>query len=172
MISNNDHDLAFKRAAAQFASGVTVVTTRVAEEVYGITCSSFASLSLDPLLVTVSVNTRSPLLDRVRAAGCFAISVLGRDQREVSQYFATRDRGGARGSFEEFPTRHLRTGAPVIDGCLSYFDCRLHDVLPGGDHRILVGRVVAAGYGDGEPLLYFAGGYRSLHPGETERGDA
>lgn len=167
MISENDHDLAFRRAAAQFASGVTVVTTRVADEVYGITCSSFASLSLDPLLVTVSVNAHSPLLDRVRAAGCFAISVLGRDQQGISQHFATRDRGSARNSFEDFPTVHLNTGSPVIDGCLSYFDCRLHDVLPGGDHRILVGRVVAAGGAGGDPLLYFAGGYRSLERGDT-----
>ncbi|MFC6882587.1 MULTISPECIES: flavin reductase family protein [Actinomadura] len=168
--------MAFKQAASRFASGVTVVTTRVGEEVYGITCSSFASLSLDPLLVTVSVNAHSPLLGRVRASGCFAISVLHREQREISQYFATRDRGGAREAFDGFPTSLHATGAPVMDGCLSYFDCRLHDVLPGGDHRILVGNVVAAG-GDldgGEPLLYYAGGYRSLESPDRgpDRGEA
>lgn len=158
----------FKRAAAHFASGVTVVTTATGGEVYGITCSSFASLSLDPLLVTVSVNARSPLLSQVHESGCFAISILGRDQQDVSQYFATRDRGGSRGGFDGIATSPLSTGAPIVDGCLSYFDCRLHDVLPGGDHRILVGNVVAAGAGGGEPLLYFAGGYRALDPGQED----
>lgn len=171
MATPNGTDVAFKRAAGRFASGITVVTTRVADEVYGITCSAFASLSLNPLLVTVSVNSFSPLLDRVRESGCFAVSVLARDQREVSQYFATRDRGGTRHAFAGIGSRSMETGAPVIDGCLSYFDCRLHDVLPGGDHRILVGNVAAAGGGHGAepdgdtaPLLYYAGGYHELDP--------
>ena len=55
-----------------------------------------------------------------------------------------------------------QTGAPIIDGCLSWFDCTVEDLLPGGDHEILVGRVVAAGGRTGEPLVYWAGGYRAL----------
>ncbi|HEY3685353.1 MAG TPA: flavin reductase family protein [Streptosporangiaceae bacterium] len=154
----------FRHAAGRFASGVTVVTTRVGGEIYGITCSAFASLSLDPPLVTASVNAYSPLLDHVRGSRCFAVSVLARSQRHVSQYFATRDRGSAP-DFGAIGTRTVETGAPVIDGCLSYFDCRLYDVLPGGDHRILVGDVTASGHDAAAsgPLLYYAGGYRELH---------
>jgi DNA-binding FadR family transcriptional regulator len=55
-----------------------------------------------------------------------------------------------------------QTGAPIIAGCLSWFDCTLEDILPGGDHEILVGRVAAAGGRTGEPLVYWAGGYRAL----------
>jgi len=60
------------------------------------------------------------------------------------------------------PTIAQETGAPIIEGCLSWFDCILEDILPGGDHEILVGRVAAAGGRSGEPLVYWAGGYRAL----------
>ena len=66
------------------------------------------------------------------------------------------------GGFPTVPTMIRQTGAPIIDGCLSWFDCTVEDLLPGGDHEILVGRVAAAGGRTGEPLVYWAGGYRAL----------
>lgn len=160
----------FRAAAGRFASGVTVVTTRVGDDFYGVTVSAFASLSLNPLLVTVSINSLSPLIDQVRQAGRFAISVLGEGQRDVSSYFATRERGAAVGSFPGIDTVEAATGAPIVTGCLSYFDCELHEVLPGGDHRILVGRVVSAGGSNGEPLVYFDGDYRAIRPDTSTPG--
>ena len=76
----------FRQAAGGFASGVTVVTTPALEGAYGITVSSFASLSLNPLLVTVSINRSSPLLNYVRAVETFAVSVLASDQQEVARF--------------------------------------------------------------------------------------
>ena len=157
-----EHGHAFRQAAGRFASGVTVVTTRVSEGAYGVTVSSFASLSLNPLLVTVSIKRSSPLLDYVRSAGSFAISVLARDQQQVASYFATRGRAPEPDGFVAVPTTARQTGAPIIDGCLSWFDCTVEDVLPGGDHEILVGRVATAGGRAGEPLVYWSGGYRAL----------
>jgi flavin reductase (DIM6/NTAB) family NADH-FMN oxidoreductase RutF len=141
---------------------VTVVTTRASEGAYGVTVSSFASLSLNPLLVTVSINRSSPLLGYVRSAQAFAVSVLANDQQRVATYFATRGRTPEPDGFSTVATTARQTGAPIVDGCLSWFDCTVEDVLPGGDHEILVGRVVAAGGRTGEPLVYWSGGYRAL----------
>jgi flavin reductase (DIM6/NTAB) family NADH-FMN oxidoreductase RutF len=157
-----DHGHAFRQAAGRFASGVTVVTTRVSEGAYGVTVSSFASLSLNPLLVTVSIKRSSPLLAYVRSAEAFAISVLARDQQQVASYFATSGRAPEPDGFATVPTTARQTGAPIVEGCLSWFDCTVEDVLPGGDHEILVGRVAAAGGRTGEPLVYWSGGYRAL----------
>jgi flavin reductase (DIM6/NTAB) family NADH-FMN oxidoreductase RutF len=146
-----DHGHAFRQAAGRFASGVTVVTTRVYEKDYGVTVSSFASLSLNPLLVTVSIKRSSPLLGYVRSAEAFAVSVLSGDQEHVAAYFATRGRTPEPAGFATVSSTARQTGAPIIDGCLSWFDCTVEDVLPGGDHEILVGRVAAAGGRNGEP---------------------
>lgn len=158
----HDHGHAFRQAAGRFASGVTVVTTRASEGAYGVTVSSFASLSLNPLLVTVSINRSSPLLGYVRSAQAFAVSVLASDQQHVATYFATTGRTPEPDGFSTVATTTRQTGAPIVDGCLSWFDCTVEDVLPGGDHEILVGRVAAAGGRTGEPLVYWSGGYRAL----------
>jgi flavin reductase (DIM6/NTAB) family NADH-FMN oxidoreductase RutF len=86
---NQDSGRTFRQAAGRFASGVTVVTTIASEGAYGVTVSSFASLSLNPLLVTVSVNRSSRLLRHVRAVEAFAVSVPASDQQQVAHYFAT-----------------------------------------------------------------------------------
>jgi flavin reductase (DIM6/NTAB) family NADH-FMN oxidoreductase RutF len=165
MSGNADLEL-FKKAAGHFASGVTVVTTRNGDHVYGITCSSFISLSLNPLLVQVSVKSDSPFLQEVRASGRLAVSILASGQERISQYFATRGRGKAVGEFPNVPTDTMQTGAPVVRDCLSWFDASLHAIIPGGDHQILIGEVAAAGGRDGTPLLYWAGSYRQLDPAE------
>ena len=133
------------------------------------TVSSFASLSLNPLLVTVSINRSSPFLEYVRSAEAFAVSVLASDQQQVAAYFAARGRTPDPAGFATVPTTSEETGAPIIDGCLSWFDCTVEDLLPGGDHEILVGRVAAAGGRTGEPLVYWAGGYRALTEASSDR---
>jgi flavin reductase (DIM6/NTAB) family NADH-FMN oxidoreductase RutF len=165
----HDSGHAFRQAAGRFASGVTVVTTRAAQGHYGVTVSSFASLSLNPLLVTVSINRSSPFLEYVRSAEAFAVSVLASDQQQVAAYFAARGRTPEPAGFATVPTTSEETGAPIIDGCLSWFDCTVEDLLPGGDHEILVGRVEAAGGRTGEPLVYWAGGYRALTEASSDR---
>ena len=162
----------FRSAAGRFATGVTVVTGRDRDELYGVTVSSFASLSLNPLLVSVSINEASPLLGLVERSGSFAVSLLASDQAHVSRYFSSRSRGLAVGAFPDVATEARVTGAPVVSGSLGHFDCRLDRLLPGGDHRILVGRVVSAGGGDGRPLVYWRGDYRDLPVEADEPGAA
>lgn len=163
MIQDSGH--AFRQAAGRFASGVTVVTTSASEGAYGVTVSSFASLSLNPLLVTVSISRSSQLVEHVRTVQAFAVSVLASDQQHVASYFATSGRRPEPAGFSTVSTIVQQTGAPIIESCLSWFDCTLEDILPGGDHEILVGRVAAAGGRTGEPLVYWAGEYRGLTTG-------
>ena len=162
----------FRRAAGRFCSGVTVVALRGENGLYGVTATSFVSLSLSPLLVSVSVNTSSVFLAEVRASGAFSVNVLHHDQQHVSQYFATKGRGFSIDGFPGIGSGTEATGAPVIDGSLAWFDARVEAILPAGDHETLVGAVAAAGSRDGEPLVYWAGGYRRLDPTDPGTPDA
>lgn len=156
---------AFRAAARLWTTGVAVLTARHGEEVFAKTVSSLCSLSLDPPLVSVAVDRRSPLLAAVRAEARFAACVLDARQETLARRFAAPGAGRVRGPFAGAPMRTSATGAPVLEECLAWFDCRLHGVLPGGDHALLVGRVVAAGdNGPGAPLLYHDRAFRSLTP--------
>lgn len=161
---------AYRDAARRWTTGVAVLTARHGEEVFAKTVSSLCTLSLDPLLITVAVAARSPLAAAVRASRRYAVSVLAAHQEPVARHFATPGAGRALSLFTVAPMRTRVTGAPVLETCLAWFDCRLHGVLPGGDHVVLVGRVADAGAGPGEPLVYHHGAYRSLdrpHPPST-----
>ncbi|MGW3951699.1 flavin reductase family protein [Streptomyces sp. NPDC004752] len=152
----------FRDAARRWTTGVAVITARHGEEVFAKTVSSLCTLSLDPLLVSVAVSARSPLAAAVRADGRYAVSVLAGHQEPLARHFAAPGAGRALGLFTVAPTHPKVTGAPVLEDCLAWFDCRLHAVLPGGDHAVLVGRVAAADAVPGEPLIYHHGEYRSL----------
>lgn len=150
----------FLDAAAKFASGVTILTTRWGSLMHGITASAFTSLSLSPPQVLVCVANEGQMARLVAESGVFAVNVLAEGQGSVSRFFATRGRGAV-DHFEGVRTRVATTGAPVIENCLAYFDCRLVANYPGGDHRILVGQVLeACGCQAGRPLLYFDRDYR------------
>jgi flavin reductase (DIM6/NTAB) family NADH-FMN oxidoreductase RutF len=156
----------FRRAAGRFASGVTVVTSRRGSLVYGITVSAFASFSVDPLQVLVSIWRGNRLHDMIRESGVFAVSVLLEGQRSVSEYFATPGRAPVEDSFPEIEVERLVTGAPVIAGCLAHFDCRVTSSFTGSDHTIFIGEVRAVGSRDGQPLLYYSRDYRGLRDWE------
>lgn len=151
----------FKGAMGSWAAGVTIVTTRDGDSVYGLTVSSFSSLSLDPTLILVSIQNSNLLLSMVERSRVFGVSILAQGQEEISGQLARSGREAVQSY--DFPTRELVTGAPIIDGSIGYVDCELHEMLSGGDHTILVGKVVAAGYDDGkQPLLYFRRAYRTV----------
>ncbi|MEX0819263.1 MAG: flavin reductase family protein, partial [Pirellulaceae bacterium] len=91
--------------------------------------------------------------------GCFALNILSSDQQEISDRFAFK---GPK-NFSDLETTTAKTGAPVLKGTLGWVDCKLKEILPGGDHDIFVGEIVAAGAVDaGAPLLYFNGKYATL----------
>jgi len=153
----------FRGALASWASGVTVVTTARDGLVYGVTVSSFASLSLDPPLITVSLANTNYLPSLVEASGHFGVSILAGDQQRISEYFSSPGRRPQPAFPEGLLARSWRTGSPLIEGAAAQVDCELEQTVPGGDHTIVIGRVVAARSDPAKPpLLYFRRGYRSL----------
>jgi flavin reductase (DIM6/NTAB) family NADH-FMN oxidoreductase RutF len=150
-----------RRALGQFATGVTVITTRTADGSFvGLTCNSFAAVSLDPPLVLWSLRRHSAALPHFQQAGVFAVSVLSASQRLVSQRFA----GPASDKFDGLDVKAGIDGCPLIPDALAHFECRTEHVVDGGDHAIFLGRVVRLGYRDGEPLLFSGGRYREIAP--------
>jgi len=148
-----------RKIMGRFATGVTVVTTAGKGGMGGLTANAVASLSLDPPLVLVAVDKQAGSYPEIKENGCYAMNILAADQEEISRRFATpgpKDYSGLK-------WKAVVTGAPVFDGALGYVDCRLAEVLPGGDHDIFIGEIVAGdGRDDGLPLLYYSGKYRQL----------
>jgi len=147
-----------RKIMGQFATGVTVVTTGGKAGLHGLTANAVASLSLDPPLVLVAVEKKSHSLDFLEANRCFAVNILRLDQEDISRRFA---KPGPK-DFTGLATLTIMTGAPILTGCLAYVDCRVVEILPGGDHEIFVGEIVAGELQGGQPLLYHAGKYRRL----------
>jgi flavin reductase (DIM6/NTAB) family NADH-FMN oxidoreductase RutF len=148
----------FKSAMSQFASGITVVTTEHEGKPYGMTVASFASLSLRPPLVVICIEKSVKSHDAIAASGKFGVSILGAEQADVSNRFASK----IEDKFEGVSVRRGELGVPLIDNAICAIECRVHDQLPGGDHSIFVGEVMSAQTTDGAPLVYFRSGYRSL----------
>lgn len=152
----------FRRALAQFASGVTAVTTRDGSgRSLGLTVTAFSSVSLDPPLVLVCVDERSETHAGFRDSGMFGVSVLAEDQEDVSRRFAWS--GPAK--FETTELVAGSTGVPLVAGALAHLECRVVAAHTAGDHTIYVGEIVAMSTRAGRPLVYNQGRYRRLAPG-------
>lgn len=154
----------FRRALGRFATGVCVVTTRAQGFDHAMTANTFTSVSLDPPLVLVCVETDARFHDAVLDAGVWGVSVLDAGARALSQWFATRGRP-LHGQFARTPYhRGARTGVLLLDDAVSWLECRTTTVVPGGDHSIVVGQVLGAAVAPRErgALVYYRSGYRSL----------
>jgi len=147
-----------RRIMGRFATGVTVVTSRVGEQFFGMTASAVASLSLDPPLLLVCVDKRAALLEALKQSRIFAMNILSEEQEALSRRFATK---GPK-EFGDIALTTAVTGAPVFSEALGWVDCKVVDILPGGDHEIFLGEIVAGEHRDGRPLLYFHGNYARL----------
>jgi len=148
-----------------FATGVTVITVDHEGEVEGMTANAFTSVSLDPLLVLVCVHQRARTHARLHAKKRFGVNVLAEDQRAISEYYA-RAMASHQEAEKEAGARFDRTkhGTPVLHGALAYLECRLHSAQDAGDHTIFIAEVEDVVVREGEPLLYFRGQYRRMHP--------
>jgi flavin reductase (DIM6/NTAB) family NADH-FMN oxidoreductase RutF len=152
----------FKQALARFASGVTVVTSRLGERLHGMTVSAFASVSLEPPLVLVCADKSSDTHALIARSGVFAVNVLAAGQEALSNRFASKRDEERR--FEGVAWRGGATGSPLLPGVLASLDCKVESAHEAGDHVIYVGRVEAVASSDAEPLVYFGAAYRSLQP--------
>lgn len=147
-----DVTAAFRRCVGAFPTGVCVVVAEHGGQPAGMTLNSFTSVSLDPLLVLVSLGHGARTLDAVRRSGRFAISILHRGQRRVALDFAER---GA-----PFPAGHVERagdGQLVVRHALAELRCSVDGLVTAGDHDLVLGAVRAFSGGEGEPLVFHAG---------------
>ena len=155
--------LEFRKALGHFTTGVTVVTVeREPGKIHGMTANSFTSVSLDPMLVLVSVDQRAKMLPLLEKKKRFGISVLKAGQEAISEYFSKGEQSTE--AEDRLSIRYRRTpgGIPVLENTLLHLSCNLVASHIAGDHTIFVGEVEDAEIHEGEPLLYFRGEYRKL----------
>ena len=149
----------FRAVMSRFASGVTVVTTSYEGVLYGLTVSSFASLSFEPRLALVCIDQQTRNYTALTQSGVFGINILAANQTALSQHFAGKNK-------DQWDTIAYSLGSsngvPLLDGALAQLECRVAHLLPGGDHTIVVGEIVNAAANEGEPLVYYRAGYHQL----------
>ena len=172
--------LQYRRVVGRFATGITVITTVTpsgrpsitGDLHHAMTCNSFTSVSLDPVLVLFCAEKVARFHEAVLESGSWAVSVLSNGQEHISRHFAVRGRD-LEGQFAELPhTLGPVTGAVVLDGALAALECRTVSVTDAGDHTVLIGEVLGLSVPDpaAAPLLYYEGRYRTFRdcPGSSE----
>ncbi|GAA0951296.1 flavin reductase family protein [Actinocorallia libanotica] len=152
----------FRQVLGRYPTGVVVVTALdETGTAIGMVVGSFTSVSLDPPLVAFLPDKGSSSWRALRASGDrFCVNVLSADQEDVCRAVATRKTD----KFHDIGWRPSPAGNPVIDGAAAWIDCVTEQVHDAGDHHIVVGRVLVLDAGDGDPLLFYRGGYGSFAP--------
>jgi flavin reductase (DIM6/NTAB) family NADH-FMN oxidoreductase RutF len=154
----------YRRVVGRFATGVTVVTAVVDGEQHAMTCNSFTSVSLTPVLVLFCAEKVARFHAAVLASGQWAVSVLATGQEDLSRRFAVRGRD-LEDQFSAVPHEPgPLTGAAVVAGAVAALECRTVSTVDAGDHTVLLGEVlgVSVPHVDAAPLLYYEGRYRGL----------
>jgi flavin reductase (DIM6/NTAB) family NADH-FMN oxidoreductase RutF len=148
----------YRRLFGRFVTGVAVVLAEEGEEIRGLTVNSLTSASLDPLLLLFCVRNGSRSGEAVLRAGRFTVNILAADQENVARHFA-----GSRKANANFEYLHDE-GFVWLNHCNAVFRCELEADYPGGDHRIILGRVKKMlGPDECERLLvYHEGHYGNL----------
>ena len=154
----------FRRILGHWATGVSVVTARHPDgSPCGLTANAFSSLSLHPPLVLVCVEHSADTYDCIRAAGAFAISVLAADGERTARRFAGEADGADK--FEGVAWHQSPNGSIVLDEALAWVDCNVVAEHVAGDHTIFVGEVLTGDAVEGQPLIYYRGGYHGGNHG-------
>lgn len=155
--------LEFRRALGHFATGVTVITVeREPGKIHGMTASSFTSVSLHPTLILVCVDHRAKMLPLLHKRRNFGISVLKAGQEAISDYFACGELSAEAEERLSIRYRWLPSGIPILENALLNLSCKVVASHLSGDHTIFVGEVEGAEIHEGEPLLFYRGGYHKI----------
>jgi 3-hydroxy-9,10-secoandrosta-1,3,5(10)-triene-9,17-dione monooxygenase reductase component len=157
---------AFRQAVGQFVTGVTVVAVEVDGEIRGMTANAFTSLSLDPPLVLFCVRRTAHLAQVIHSTSHFSVNILTEAQQALSTYFAGGWKESAPPAFTFARWGHSHR----LEGCLAALDCAVETIHEGGDHWIVVGRVLTLHRSEdaGAPLVFARGRYTALAPETTE----
>jgi flavin reductase (DIM6/NTAB) family NADH-FMN oxidoreductase RutF len=152
----------FRAALGSWTSGVSIITSRAGDEIHGMTVSDFSGASLDPPLALVCASKTSVTTGLIEKGRCFGVNVLGVDQSDLSNKFASKKDEFKR--FEGVDFYEAETGAPLLTNALVNLDCRLVAVHDAGDHVLCVGEIESAEINEGEPLVFFRGSYGRFEP--------
>ncbi|RTL67363.1 MAG: flavin reductase [Hyphomicrobiales bacterium] len=146
---------AFRDVMGTFPTGVAIVATAHEGRRYGMTINSLTSISLDPMIVMVSLDTGSQTGRMIQARGAFTINLIGEHQEDLSRRFVMKvaDR------FEGVATVSRDDDLPVIAGTTGHLVARVMQSAQVGDHTVVYGEVTECGAGDHAPLVYFRGSY-------------
>jgi flavin reductase (DIM6/NTAB) family NADH-FMN oxidoreductase RutF len=158
------NEAVFREAISHFATGVTVITTLHEGAPAGMTASAVASLSLDPVLLLVCINSKLPTHRAIEQSRCFVVNVLGEGQEQLALRFA-------RPAPDKFAGVVLRSEyeLPVLSDAIAHFVCDVHERFPGGDHSIFTGLVRECGAVPGRrPLVYFRSQFGAIRDRRAE----
>ncbi|HCR9779043.1 TPA: flavin reductase family protein [Pseudomonas aeruginosa] len=151
---------AFRSALGNFATGVTIMTAAVGDRKAGVTANSLSSVSLNPALILWSIDKSSASYEVFNDASHFAVNILAANQVDLSNQFARH----AEDKFASTDYIQGVGGAPLLVGCTARLQCELFRQVDGGDHHIIIGKVIAFDDFGNPPLVYHKGGYSSILP--------
>jgi len=153
----------YRLAVGRLATGVTIVSSRLGGIDHAMTANAVASVSLEPLLLLVCVEREARFHDAIVESGVWGVSILPSTARATADWLATRGRP-LHGQLDRVPTHRGVTGVALLDESLATLECESTDTYAGGDHTIVVGRVISVEISDrpGDALLYYRGRYDSL----------
>ena len=153
-----------RHAMRAWTTGVAVVTATHEGRQYGMTVNSFNSISLEPPLISVVLKKLTHTHELVEASGEFSVTILSADQKRLSEIFAGKH-PEIKNRFEGVPTETLTANAPLLQGGMAYFNCRVMNSMTIGENTFFVAEVLAArGEGEGNPLVYHNRTYWRLSP--------
>ena len=149
----------FRQLVGHFATGVTIITTTTPEgQPLGMTANSLSSVSLSPPLISVCVDREAEMHPVILQASEFAVNVLASDQEALARRFSDKHED----RFDGVGYHLSPEGRILLDGALAHLVCEREATYPGGDHTIVLGRVVGGTTHEGHALLFYRGGYAAL----------
>ena len=147
----------FRQVMGRFATGVTVVTTRLGDETFGMTANAFTAGSLEPMLCVVSINHRAQMHGRLRQAGHYGVSFLSQEQQHLATHFAGKPIEGLVPDFE------LAERTPTLKRAVAAVTADVVTTAECGDHTLFIGQITSLTLGDARaPLLFYGGRYARL----------
>ena len=154
----------FRRVVGHFATGITVITVeREPGHVHGMTANSFTSVSLDPLLILISVDQNARMLSYLKVQRRFGVNILKDTQQTTSEQFAKPLQEESAIERLGIKFRWTDSGIPLLEDALAHLACNVLAEHAAGDHTLFIGEVESMEAGEGNPLLYHMGKYRKLH---------
>lgn len=149
----------FRTVLGRFATGITVVTTLDHNgDPVGLTVNSLASVSLEPPLILVCIDLDAESHDPLVASDGFAVNILSATQRGLAETFASKQDRETRWGGLEWTAGW--GGAPIFEGIIGVLQCEVWKTVEAGDHTVILGQVMDASVREGDPLLYYGGGFR------------